>query len=589
MVRFFSYICIGWLVLCSGVKAEEQIPTNELIAQGLQVRSEDPARMAIVITELEARSLSSTETYYLTFFQGYSEALQGNFDGAEVTLEPLFEQPIPHDLKVLVTNTLVNVYSARGNWLKGLETIDVLTQLIAGAEKTSEDYQNALAVKAIFYNQIEQYKLGLTHATELFGLADNTRRRCVATILMIDALNKLNLPLSPNTLLTDSKAECSGFPMLSAFATAVRAERHLVDGALDMVVAILQPKIAEFEAADYPPLIIDANYVLANAYWQLEQKNQAVALLSRLTDFDIVDVNKARLSSAYQLLADIRRAEGDLNAAIELMDKHAELRHSYLNNVTSKLMAYQLAQQQITEKENEIMLLSSQNELLETKEKLLAANVENDRLFISLLCFALLVLCMFMYRTRRNHTRLKQLAEYDALTGVFNRGHFTQLAGTALEYAQDSKQAVSMVLFDLDLFKKINDTYGHACGDWALKQVAEACQQVARHNDVFARIGGEEFCILLLGCDCDVAMDVAEKCRVAIEQIDTKPSGYNFTIRASFGVSDNQLSGYKLGRMLADADEALYCAKSSGRNTVSLYDPGAEETALLRPDGSPVT
>ena len=124
---------------------------------------------------------------------------------------------------------------------------------------------------------------------------------------------------------------------------------------------------------------------------------------------------------------------------------------------------------------------------------------------------------------------------------------------------------------DLDYFKQINDKYGHAAGDWALRRTVEVCRNFLRSDDVFGRIGGEEFAILLPNCQSDKAYLVADICRDAIYQIDTEASGYSFKLSASFGIASTQISGYHLTKLVEDADTAMYQAKQQGRNRVQVF------------------
>ena len=126
-------------------------------------------------------------------------------------------------------------------------------------------------------------------------------------------------------------------------------------------------------------------------------------------------------------------------------------------------------------------------------------------------------------------------------------------------------------MFDLDHFKKINDSFGHGCGDWALKETIKVCKSIGRQNDIFARLGGEEFCLVLPSCNIDAAMLRAEDCRAAIEAIITEESTHDFTITASFGVTDVKRSGFNLDKLLADADMAAYESKNAGRNRVTVH------------------
>nr|WP_274620450.1 GGDEF domain-containing protein [Colwellia maritima] len=214
------------------------------------------------------------------------------------------------------------------------------------------------------------------------------------------------------------------------------------------------------------------------------------------------------------------------------------------------------------------------------------SNIQNNRLIIIILTLAISLLSFWGYRLLKAHKRIKQLAEYDALTGIFNRGHFTHIADSTLAYCKDADQNLSLIMFDLDEFKNVNDTYGHACGDWVLKKTADVCKSLGRQNDIFARVGGEEFCILLTSCDMQAALQRAEACRKAIAEINTTDSGFQFNITAGFGITDAKTSGYDLGKLLADADNAAYASKHAGRNEVTLFKKETVEQEVIKLDDS---
>lgn len=178
----------------------------------------------------------------------------------------------------------------------------------------------------------------------------------------------------------------------------------------------------------------------------------------------------------------------------------------------------------------------------------------------------------WVIQIKRHQSQLQRLAQTDTLTGLGNRHFFTQKSERALIDAARAGQPAALVMFDLDHFKAINDTYGHGAGDWVLKQVGKTCSSHCRKVDYLGRIGGEEFAVLLHGLDLAAATRIAEDCRSQLAQIDTRDCGYSFVVTASFGVSSTAQSGYDLSRLLSHADQMLYRAKNEGRNRVCAYD-----------------
>ncbi len=165
--------------------------------------------------------------------------------------------------------------------------------------------------------------------------------------------------------------------------------------------------------------------------------------------------------------------------------------------------------------------------------------------------------------------RVKELASLDPLTGIFNRRHFFELSAAELERARRYDAPVSLVLFDLDHFKEVNDTYGHQAGDSVLRAVASACSDRLRSFDVLGRYGGEEFAVLLPEIGPEGALAVAERLRRGIAAAEHDVTDADVT--ASFGVASvATAAGVDLDELLHLADQALYRAKRRGRDCVDL-------------------
>jgi diguanylate cyclase (GGDEF)-like protein len=161
---------------------------------------------------------------------------------------------------------------------------------------------------------------------------------------------------------------------------------------------------------------------------------------------------------------------------------------------------------------------------------------------------------------------LRRLATIDPLTGIATRRAFREDADRFVALARRHRSQLSAIVFDIDRFKSVNDTYGHAAGDAVLKAVATAAQSSMRQTDLLARLGGEEFAIILPDADQAAAMAVAEKLRHALLELKFAGSRPPLTVSASFGVVVLDPGADDLDSLLVKADEALYEAKASGRN-----------------------
>jgi diguanylate cyclase (GGDEF)-like protein len=165
----------------------------------------------------------------------------------------------------------------------------------------------------------------------------------------------------------------------------------------------------------------------------------------------------------------------------------------------------------------------------------------------------------------------------DALTGLFNRNYFGEYLKSQLDSVSSMpddapQRVISVVMFDIDHFKKINDVYGHQAGDTVLGQTGQILKQCFRRTDVIARYGGEEFLAILPATDLEGAIIAAEKVRVALAGHKFESGDKVVPVTISSGVAQIGV-GYESGEQaIARADEALYASKHQGRNRVSLHD-----------------
>jgi len=172
---------------------------------------------------------------------------------------------------------------------------------------------------------------------------------------------------------------------------------------------------------------------------------------------------------------------------------------------------------------------------------------------------------------------LYERATVDPLTQLFNRAMGVQRLDEAMRLGTRTKTPTSVILLDIDRFKTINDTYGHAAGDLVLRAVSSLLKQTARTTDVTCRYGGEELLVVLPATDLAGAAALAERIRVRMSQAPFNVDGHSLAVTASFGVACAPLesSEVRASDLIAAADRALYRAKGSGRNVVCLEEsPG---------------
>ena len=172
----------------------------------------------------------------------------------------------------------------------------------------------------------------------------------------------------------------------------------------------------------------------------------------------------------------------------------------------------------------------------------------------------------------RYHEEVYQLATHDALTELYNRRHFTELAEKELSRALRHERPLVLAILDLDHFKPINDRYGHIAGDAVLRQFSEILRAHVRADDIAARIGGEEFAVLLPETGPEEGLRFAERLRAAVADAAFSPGGESRRITVSIGLAATGPERYTRSVLMREADAALYRAKDGGRNRVCLAE-----------------
>lgn len=167
---------------------------------------------------------------------------------------------------------------------------------------------------------------------------------------------------------------------------------------------------------------------------------------------------------------------------------------------------------------------------------------------------------------------IKLLAVTDPLSGLNNRRYFFELSEKTYEEAKNDNRPLSVIMLDVDHFKKVNDRYGHDVGDTVLKAVADVCKSSLRKEDILGRYGGEEFCITLKNTNLKEAEQVASRIRTSIENLEIEVNDIVVKITVSLGINELRDNHLDFRQILREADNALYKAKENGRNRVEVFN-----------------
>jgi len=196
---------------------------------------------------------------------------------------------------------------------------------------------------------------------------------------------------------------------------------------------------------------------------------------------------------------------------------------------------------------------------------------ENIALIIAGICISFIVFFVMQnnYEMKKMQIVFEQMAICDPLTSIFNRRHFMDIVQINIEKARRKNEDCYFIMFDIDGFKQVNDTYGHQIGDMVLIEVTTRIKNHIRPYDLFARYGGEEFIIFTTDITKTDIKDMTERLRVSLCGRRFEYDKVSINSSASFGIA--HINDYKLDKAIKHSDEALYAAKKNGRNCVVFY------------------
>jgi diguanylate cyclase (GGDEF)-like protein len=191
-----------------------------------------------------------------------------------------------------------------------------------------------------------------------------------------------------------------------------------------------------------------------------------------------------------------------------------------------------------------------------------------------MLCGLLVLVFVHLYEGRRAAAQraLQNMAETDALTGVANRGYFQACLERSINRSNRTQSPFVLVMLDVDLFKEVNDRWGHAAGDAALQHICRCLVGRLRETDVIGRLGGEEFGILLANTDTDAAMALVEDLRECIASTCLNHEQISIALSATFGLAQWPVDGDSSSTLYRSADRRLYRGKARGRNQLVSRD-----------------
>ena len=549
-------------------------PITALLAQTESLRTSNHPQFQRLLEALHQQipRMSVHERWQLRYLDAYQASFEGNYANAEIMLRNIIDHSGDSTLMAKASAVLMN---DMGSSKRYTEAFELANRLVADLPKMQDKLTRFLV---LFYlsqllKSAGQYDLAANYARDMMQALPAGETSCKPQALLIQvsrASHKLT-SATPDLQHGIETCQSAGEPVIADSLLLTKASLYLDEGYPERAMAVLQ-RIA-------PGIRSNPNYYntlnfrleLAQAYWKLGKDDQArAAALNALAATSPDDINEA-LRNAYEVLYRIEKKHGNAASALNYYERYVAQNIGFLNDVSARTLAYEVAQQRILAQRLESEKLSKQNNILRLQQTLAAKTIETSRLYILLLLVVLASVIFWLFRTKRSQLHFQQQARLDGLTGILNHQHFISEAQRSLRLLVRRQGIACLLSIDLDYFKQINDTHGHAVGDAVLKHTVAICKQLLRANDLFGRLGGEEFGILLVECPPGQGAAMADRIRATIEATPIDIDGRSITFSASIGLTSTLTSGYELQRLCRDADVALYRAKHIGRNRVIAY------------------
>lgn len=559
----------------------------ELLQQAEAARSADPVKMQELLKQLDLLKEHATEKQreQLQYLEAYSKTFSGQYEPSIQQAKALFENSENPEMRFRAGMLIANAQVMTRQFADGMRQLELTMPMIQDV-RDPEIRQQGFGVAALMHNHAGQYLRSLEYSERILAESPNERTTCFARQTRLESLFKLDRLPGSDQELVSAIQHCleQGELVVANTIRTTLARKWAGQGQVDQAIDLLRWHIPEIESLNYPYLIGDARALLAELLLSRGDVGAAGDHASRVASHRESLMGSLPLATAYRVLYNIAESRGDTTAALEAYRNYAEADKAYLNEVKARELAYQSVRLETEQMNQQIERLNQQNELLRLQQEVDSRSTMNSRLVVALLLLIVAFVVLWAYRVKRVQVSLRALAETDVLTGMASRHHFTEGCEAALIHYQRENTEVALIMFDLDHFKLVNDRFGHAVGDWVLREMGRVCSSLCRPRDLLGRIGGEEFAVLAPELDMLGAVRFAESLRMAIMGIDTEGSGHEFVITASFGVVTTSVYGHDLNRLMSHADQAMYLAKSEGRNRVCIHDGSEDMPAFSQVD-----
>ena len=583
--RYWPWLASAGLALCVLAEAVHAAPEiadpGAFLEQTERVRTSDHPRFVLMLEQMrsEAPQLTSGQRWYLRYLEAWQTAFEGDAPKANSMLRDVIDHSGDITLKAKASALLMHNLGISNHYE---EAFTLANQLASELPEVTDKLTRftVLANLSQLMVYAGQTDLAIKYARMMEDTLPPGETLCNPLSMELSALDKSNRLTSSSPMLQEGIDTClaAGQPVFANTLRLIKSSLYLNEGQPTKALDLLKRILPSITASRYYSHMRGVQEQLALTYEKLGEDNNARKAALAVLAMSEPDEISEWLRETYDLLYRIEKKRGNLNATLTYYELYAAQDKGYLDDISARSLAYAAVQQHVLAQKLETEGLSKQNSILRLQQALNTKAVETGRLYIALLLMMLVSIVLWLFRIKRSQLRFKKLSCVDGLTGILNHQTFIAEASRALHLTEKKHGKACLIFIDLDHFKQINDTHGHAVGDDMLKHVVTLCRPLLRTSDLFGRLGGEEFGILFVDCGREQGMMLAERVRRTIEASPGHCEDLAVALSASIGMAATDMSGYAMQPLCRDADAALYRAKRGGRNRV-VTDNGDEKHA----------
>ena len=563
---------LAWCLLAQVSQADSPaMNPGVFLEQAEALRTRDHPRFVVMLDRIhrEAPNLTPAQQWHLRYLDAWEAMFEGDYTASETQLREIIDRSGNDVLAAKASGLLLNNLALNRRYE---EAFTLANRLAAGLDQVKDPQARFLLQSDLsqMLSLAGQIDLAIQYAHMAEQAVPPGENLCRPLSREVAALynGKRLTSTSQELQRAIEKCDATDQPAFSNSMQLVLVNLYIEEGKPSMALALLDRLSASIRTSAYYPHILSAKVQRAQALAALgRDKDARAAALVAVAMAKPGSIDQA-LAEAYKVLYRTEKRLGNAAAALSFYEHYVVQDRGYLDDISARTLAYEVARQHMLAQKLETERLSKQNKILRLQQALDTKAVETSRLYNVLLLLVLASIVFWLFRLKRSQLRFMRLSRLDGLTGILNHQHFICRTERALQLLNKKVGHACLIVLDLDHFKLVNDTHGHATGDTVLKRAVAACQQQLRPVDLFGRLGGEEFGILLYECSREQGMDIANRIRAAILESPVSKDGFEITISASVGLASTATSGYGVQRLCREADAALYRAKRAGRNCV---------------------